>query len=83
MLARNQDVILSSGEFDFLTDDFKYNGMAGHEYPNLLTIKAGNDLNAELRVKQVKEAENMLDNFGPIPRFWPKISCVSNPGTSG
>jgi hypothetical protein len=80
MLARNQDVILSSGEFDFLTDDFKYNGMAGHEYPNLLTIKAGEDLEAVLRVKQVKEAENMLDNFGPIPRFLAKNILRLKPG---
>ena len=52
MLANGKDVILSTGEFDFLTDDFEYNPKAKYQFPKHVTIDAPGALKATLRMQQ-------------------------------
>jgi hypothetical protein len=69
MLAKNQDVILSTGEYEFIPEDYEFNELANHFYPNSVTIRNPDSFEAVLKVQRVLESENMLDNFGAILRF--------------
>ena len=80
MLAEGREVILSTGEFDFSKQDFEYNPGAKHSYPRKITIKAPNQLEATLSVKEVLEAEDMLNNFSPVLRFIAKNVMRLKPG---
>jgi hypothetical protein len=80
MLAHGQDVILSTGEFDFLKDDFEYNPTAKYQFPKQITIHAPGVLNATLRVKRILEAQDMLKSFNPVLRLLAKYVLRIKPG---
>jgi hypothetical protein len=80
MLAKGREVILSTGEFDFLADDFQYNPKAKYPFPRKITIQAPDVLNATLKVKEVLEAQDMLENFGPVLRLLAKYILRIKPG---
>jgi len=69
MLADGEEVILSTGEFDFVKDNFEYHPEAKYQYPKKLTIKIPDELEVTLSVRRVLEAEDMLDNFNPVLGF--------------
>jgi hypothetical protein len=73
MLAKNENIILSSGEFELMRNDFEDNKKAGHKYPRSLTFKAGNLMETTMKVQKILEAENMLDNLSPLLRFGAKL----------
>ena len=80
MVAKGQDIILSSGEFDFLQRDFDYNENAGHSYPRQIQIRNDDEIDLILTVDKLYEAENMLDNFGVVLRFLAKNILRLKPG---
>lgn len=80
MLADGREVILSTGEFDFIKQDFEYNTRAKHSYPRRITIRVPNVLEAGLSVKEVLEAEDMLNNFSTALRFIAKNILRLKPG---
>jgi len=80
MLAEGKEVILSTGEFDFIKEDFEYNPAAKHRYPRKLIIRAKGALEATLNVSKVMEAEDMLENFNPVLRFIAKNILRLKPG---
>jgi hypothetical protein len=80
MLAEGQEVILSSGEFDFIKEDLEYNPKAKYQFPRKLVISATGDLKATLKVNKVLEAQNMLDNYHLIPRFIARNIMRLKPG---
>jgi hypothetical protein len=80
MLADGREVILSTGEFDFIKQDFEYNSSAKHSFPRKLTISVPNQLEANLTVNKVLEAEDMLNNFSPVLRFIAKNVLRLKPG---
>ncbi|MCX5996408.1 MAG: hypothetical protein NTV42_02075 [Chloroflexi bacterium] len=80
MLAEGREAILSTGEFDFIKQDFEYNPGAKHSYPKKLTIRVPDELEANLVVKEVLEAEDMLNNFSPVLRFIAKNILRLKPG---
>ncbi|MGB3700898.1 MAG: lipocalin-like domain-containing protein [Anaerolineales bacterium] len=80
MLAEGQEVILSTGEFDFIKEDYEYNSSAKHHYPRKIIIRAPEELEAALQVKEVLEAQDMLDNFNPLLRFAAKNILRIKPG---
>ncbi|MFX0063694.1 MAG: lipocalin-like domain-containing protein [Candidatus Hermodarchaeota archaeon] len=80
MLADGQEVILSTGEFDFHQDDFSYNPKAKHQFPGQITINAPEKLDVVLKVTNVLEAQDMLENFNPILRFLAKNIIRIKPG---
>ncbi|MFX1601928.1 MAG: lipocalin-like domain-containing protein [Promethearchaeota archaeon] len=69
MLAKGEDVILSSGEYDLTVENFEYDDRAGHQFPKTLTLTDPGNLKVTLEVQRVLEAENMLDNFNVFLRF--------------
>ena len=80
MLVEGQEVILSTGEFDFDQADFIYNSNANHQYPKKIVINAHNELKVNLNVQKVLEAQDMLDNFNPLLRFIAKYILRLRPG---
>jgi hypothetical protein len=69
MLAEGQEVILSSGEFEYAREEFEYNPKAGYAFPKKLVINAPGELKATLRVNKMLEAQDMLENYQPVLRF--------------
>ena len=80
MVAKGEDVILSTGEFEFLQNDFEYSSKAGHSYPRSIRIKTPEDIDLTLTVNRLFEEENMLDNFGAVLRFVAKYILRIKPG---
>ena len=80
MLADGKEVILSTGEFDFIKQEFEYNGSAKYSYPRKLVIRVPDKLEVNLTAKRVLEAEDMLNNFGAILRFIAKHVLRMKPG---
>ena len=80
MMAEGRNVILSTGEFDFKMEDFKFNSKAKHSYPQELKINVPNELAVTLRVDRILEAVDMLDYFSPILRFLAKYILRLKPG---
>ncbi len=69
MLAKGEDVIISTGNFEFVKQDFQFDERAGHYYPRTLMIRIPAELDLKMDVFRVFEAENMLDNFNAVLRF--------------
>jgi hypothetical protein len=80
MLADGREVILSTGEFDFIQDDYEYNPRAKYRFPRKLIIRAPHELDATLKVKEVLEAQDMLENYSPVLRFIAKNVLRLKPG---
>jgi hypothetical protein len=80
MLAEGQEVILSTGEFDFQQNDFAYDSSANHHFPRQIEIIAPGELEASLKMNRVLEAQDMLENFNPILRFLAKNFLRLRPG---
>jgi predicted secreted hydrolase len=80
MLADGKEVVLSSGEFDFVKEDFLFDQRAKHSYPRRIVITAPDELKVDLRVKKVLESQDMLDNFSAPIRFIAKYIMRMKPG---
>lgn len=80
MLAKGQEAILSTGEFNFQQDDFSYNPKAKHKFPRQITITVPDKMDVVLKAKNVLEAQDMLDNFNPVFRFLAKFILRIKPG---
>jgi hypothetical protein len=80
MLADGREVILSTGEFEFFSNDFEYNSKAKYQFPKKVTIRETKLLDATLNMKKVLEAQDMLENFNPALRFIAKHILRMKPG---
>lgn len=80
MLAEGQEVILSTGEFRFLKEDFEYNTKAKYQFPRKIVILAPDELEATLKVNKVLEAQDLLENYHPLLRFLAKNILQLKPG---
>jgi hypothetical protein len=80
MLAAGKEVILSTGEFDFVKENFEYNSKAKHSYPKKLVIRVPNELEANLSVRDVLESQDMLENFSLPLRLIAKYLLRLRPG---
>lgn len=80
MAARNEKVVLSTGEFDFTTEEFERDDRAGHVYPRSLRISSPGEIDVAMKVRKVLEAESLLDNFGPLTRFLARHVLRLRPG---
>ena len=80
MVADHQEITTSTGEFDFKQNNFNYNSIAKHRFPNEITIKVENKISVILKVKRILEAQDMLQNFNPIFRFLAKAILKIKPG---
>ncbi len=80
MVAQDKNVILSTGEFELLRREFEYNTRSGHRYPHELFFNVPGRFNLTMRVREVLEAENMLDRLGTVLRFVAKNILRIRPG---
>jgi hypothetical protein len=80
MLAHGKEPVLSTGEFEFIKEDFEYNPKAKHSYPKSLTIRVPKEMEVRLKVDKVLEAEDMLDRFGAVLRFIARHIMRIKPG---
>lgn len=80
LLAKDTEPILSSGEYEFIKEDFEFNPNAKHSFPHKIAIKVPNEMKVVLKVDKVLEAEDMLDNFNPVLRFLAKNVLRLKPG---
>ena len=80
MVADGREVILSTGEFELLSNDFEYNPKAKYQFPRRISIQEPTIFNATLRMNKVLEAQDMLENFNPALRFIAKHILHMKPG---
>ena len=80
MLADGKEVVLSTGEFDFLKEDFEYNSKAKHSYPKKLIIRVPDELEVNLSVRDILESQDMLTYFSLPVRFIAKYLLRLRPG---
>ncbi|MFX1388971.1 MAG: lipocalin-like domain-containing protein [Promethearchaeota archaeon] len=80
MLAKNEDVIISTGEFELIQDNFEYNDKAGNNYPKFLKFIFNNSSEITLEVQNIIDADNLLYELGPVTRFLAKNLLKLRPG---
>jgi len=80
MLAKGENPILSTGDFEFHKENFEYDPRAKHSYPKKLRIRVPGEMEARLKVEKVLEAEDMLDRFGSVLRFLARHVLRMKPG---
>jgi hypothetical protein len=80
MLAKKDKVILSTGEYDLIHEDFQFNEKANNKYPKTLKFVISEDMNISLEVQEIIDAENLLFELGPILRFIGKNLLRLKPG---
>ncbi|MCK4779257.1 MAG: hypothetical protein KAT57_03675 [Candidatus Lokiarchaeota archaeon] len=80
MLAKNENVFLSTGEYELTQENFEYNNKAGNKYPKVLKFKVGDHHEITLNVQKIIDAENLLSELGPITRFFAKNLLKLRPG---
>ena len=80
MLAKGEDIFLSSGDYDLTAEDFEFNEKAGNEYPKLLAFKYSDELKITMNVERIVDSDNLLTNFNPVLRFLAKHLLKLSPG---
>ena len=80
MIAKNKNIILSTGEYELIEEDFEYNDKADNNYPKSLRFNVENQHEIILRVQETIDADNLLYEFGPITRFLAKNLLKLRPG---
>jgi len=67
MLAFEDRIVLSAGEVEVLTGPEVFNATANHAYPSHLVLRAGDDVELRLDVRDIIHAHDLLDDF-PVVR---------------
>jgi hypothetical protein len=80
MAAMDDEVVLSTGDFDFTAEDFEYDDRPRHSYPKSLTLRAPGELDVSMKVKRALEAVDLLENFSPLLRFLARYVLRLRPG---
>jgi len=80
MLAENEKVFLSTGEYELIQEKFEFNEKAGNKFPNILKIEVPNLHEITLKVQNIIDADNLLYELGPITRFLAKNLLKLRPG---
>lgn len=80
MVAENEEIIHSTGEFEFNDEKFIYSQSAGNSYPQKLEFKIENVLHLTLDVEEILDADNLLFEFNPLLRFLIKYLLRLKPG---
>ena len=80
MIAKNEKIILSTGEFELSQENFKFDKRAGNQYPTLLKINVPQQHEIILNVEEIIDADNLLFELNPITRFIAKKLLKLKPG---
>jgi hypothetical protein len=80
MIAKGEEIILSTGEFDLIDKDFQYNEKAGNYYPKSLEFVLSKHQKISLNVQKIIDADNLLFELNPFIRFLAKYLLRIKPG---
>jgi hypothetical protein len=80
MLAKNDEIILSTGEFDFLEENFQYHEKTRNSYPKSLKFILSEQNEITLNVDEIIDADLLLSDFNPVLRFLANKVLKLNPG---
>ncbi|MFX0186178.1 MAG: lipocalin-like domain-containing protein [Candidatus Hodarchaeota archaeon] len=82
MLAKNEEIILSTGEYELIQKNFAYDAKAANKYPKSLTFKMDKQLEIYLHVQEIIDSGNILElfNINSVIRFIVKYILRLNPG---
>jgi len=69
MLAKGEKIILSTGEYDLLQENFKYDDKAENNYPQILNFKIPEGHEITLSVQNIIDSGNLLFELSPLLRF--------------
>ncbi len=80
MLAKEEEIIASTGEFELIDKDFQYNEKAGNKYPKSLEFLLSKKQKITLNVQKIIDADNLLFELNPIIRFLARYLLRIKPG---
>jgi len=80
MVAKDEDIILSTGEYKLVTKDFQFNEKANNKYPKFIEFNISEHQKVTLEVENIIDADNLLYEMSPILRFIVKYLLRLKPG---
>ncbi len=80
MLAKDEKVILSTGEYEMIQENHIYHEKVDNSYPKTLIFDISKQQKITLEVEEVIDGDNLLFEFGPVLRFIVKNVVKLNPG---
>ncbi|MFW9939570.1 MAG: lipocalin-like domain-containing protein [Candidatus Thorarchaeota archaeon] len=80
MIAKNENIILSTGDYELVQENFEFNDKAGNKYPKTLNFNFGDNNEIILKVQEIIDADNLLYELGPLTRFLAKNILRLKPG---
>ncbi|MFX1453519.1 MAG: lipocalin-like domain-containing protein [Promethearchaeota archaeon] len=80
MIAKNENVILSTGEYELIAEDFQFHEKANNKYPKSLKFIIEDQLQISLNVENIIDADNLLYGMNPVLRFIVKYLLRLKPG---
>jgi len=81
MLAKNGDIVLSTGEVELTEGPMVFHANANREYPTWVEISSPGQFNLRLDVERIIDSQDLLDEVPVIRRIKPLIrKLVGRPG---
>ena len=80
MLAKDEKILESTGEYDISQEEFQFNEVVNNSYPRILSFSKGNQMNITLQVQEIIDGDNLLFELSPILRFAIKYLLRLKPG---
>ncbi len=80
MIAKDEKVILSTGEYDLIQENFQQTDKIENKYPKILQFNIPEQQQIILEVQEVLDADNLLFELGPLLRFVVKNLLRLKPG---
>jgi hypothetical protein len=69
MLAKEEKIVLSTGEYDLLQEEFQYDDKAENNYPQILKFKIPERQEIVFSVQNIIDSGNLLFELSPLLRF--------------
>ena len=79
MLAKDGEILESTGEYELVQEDFRFNEKIKSTYPNKLIFQIPENNRVELNVQQIIDSDNLLFELNPVVRFIVKNILKLNP----
>jgi len=80
MVAKDEEIIMSTGEYDLLAENFQFHEKANNRYPKSLKFTISEQQKITLEVEKIVDADNLLFEMGPLLRFVVKRVMRLKPG---
>lgn len=80
MLAKDENIILSTGEYELIQENFQYHEKVENYYPKSLIFKISDQQQISLEVQDIIDGDNLLFELSPVLRFVAKYLLRLKPG---